>query len=239
MALDKFKLPRDDWYDMVSTDQETGEIIGRIYKEALIENFNALESKFNELSSLTAYEAQIPDFATYDYEDVTLDSELNKVVNLKSFLTIMDLIGVPLDISFSGKICKKISYYDNNMKLHTITNQTIEDLGVDDKVHVVLDTATDTVYATADVSNLSGKFLIGVYENGIIYNVNSKNLLDINILTHLCDMSVETKNFGTIPRDMIPTNLTINGRAVGAWGRESNGAWASDVVLSDIGRISE
>ena len=125
MALDKFKLPRDDWYDTVSTDKETGEIIGRIYKEALIENFNALESKFNELSSLTAYKTQIPDFATYDYEDVTLDSESNKVVNLKSFLTIMDLVGVPLDISFSGKICKKISYYDNNMKLHTITNQTI------------------------------------------------------------------------------------------------------------------
>ena len=131
MRLEHFKLPRDDWYDTVSTDPETGEIIGRLYKEALIENFNALENKFNELSSLTAYETQIPDFATYDYDDVTLDSEANKVVNLKSFLTIMHLIGVPLDISFSGKICKKISYYDNNMRLHTITNQTIEGLGVD------------------------------------------------------------------------------------------------------------
>ena len=239
MTLEHFKLPRDDWYDTVSTDPETGEIIGRLYKEALIENFNALENKFNELSSLTAYETQIPDFATYDYDDVTLDSESNKVVNLKSFLTIMDLIGVPLDISFSGKICKKISYYDKNMRLHTITNQTIEGLGVDDKVYVVLDTANDTVYATADTTDLSGKFLIGIYENGTIYNVNSKNLLDINILTHLCDMSIETRNFGTIPRDMIPTNLTINNRAVGAWGRESRGAWASDVVLSDVGRISK
>ena len=109
MALDKFKLPRDDWYDTVSTDQQTGEIIGRIYKEALIENFNALESKFNELSSLTAHETQIPDFATYDYEDVTLDSESNKVVNLKSFLTIMDLIGVPLDISFSEKFVRRLA----------------------------------------------------------------------------------------------------------------------------------
>ena len=151
----------------------------------------------------------------------------------------MDLIGVPLDISFSGKICKKVNYYDNNMRLHTITNQTIEGLGVDNKVYVVLDTANDTVYATADATNLSGKFLIGIYENGTIYNVNSKNLLDINILTHLCDMSIETRNFGTIPRDMIPTNLTINNRAVGAWGRESGGAWASDVVLSDVGRISK
>ena len=97
MTLEHFKLPRDDWYDTVSTDPETGEIIGRLYKEALIENFNAIEAKLNELSGLTAYETQVPDFSNYNYEDVTLDSPNNKVVNLQSFLKIMNLIGVPIE----------------------------------------------------------------------------------------------------------------------------------------------
>ena len=160
MTLEHFKLPRDDWYDTVSTDPETGEIVGRLYKEALIENFNAIEAKLNELSGLTAYETQVPDFSNYNYEDVTLDSPNNKVVNLQSFLKIMNLIGVPIECRFTGKLCNKVTYYDKNMRYHTIVNQKLDDLGVDGKVYIILDSSNDTVSAVSDITDLTNKFLL-------------------------------------------------------------------------------
>ena len=52
--IEPLTLPRPDWYDQVSVDETTGEIIGRIYKDALIENFNAIEEKLNYLGTLEA-----------------------------------------------------------------------------------------------------------------------------------------------------------------------------------------
>ena len=236
MTLEHFKLPRDDWYDTVSTDPETGEIIGRLYKEALIENFNAIEAKLNELSGLTAYETQVPDFYNYNYEDVTLDSPNNKVVNLQSFLKIMDLIGVPIECRFTGKLCNKVTYYDKNMKYHTIVNQKLDDIGVAAKVYIILDSSNDTVSPVSDIQNLTNKFLLGVYDNGRVYNLRSTGLVDINILTHLCDMSVEPYFIGYLGGTMGAAGIYRNGRIIGAWGRESKGAHPSDITLFDIGR---
>lgn len=236
MTLEHFKLPRDDWYDTVSTDPETGEIVGRLYKEALIENFNAIEAKLNELSGLTAYETQVPDFSNYDYEDVTLDSPNNKVVNLQSFLKIMNLIGVPIECRFTGKLCNKVTYYDKNMRYHTIVNQKLDNLGVDGKVYIVLDSSNDTVSAVSDITDLTNKFLLGVYDNGRVYNLRSTGLVDINILTHLCDMSVEPFFIGSLNGTKATEGIYRNGRIIGAWGRESKGAYPKDITLFDIGR---
>lgn len=212
------------------------EIVGRLYKEALIENFNAIEAKLNELSGLTAYETQVPDFSNYNYEDVTLDSPNNKVVNLQSFLKIMNLIGVPIECKFTGKLCNKVTYYDKNMKYHTIVNQKLDDLGSDGKVYIVLDSSNDTVSAVSDVTDLTNKFLLGVYDNGRVYNLRSTGLVDINILTHLCDMSVEPFFIGSLNGTKATEGIYRNGRIIGAWGRESKGAYPKDITLFDIGR---
>lgn len=213
-----------------------GEIVGRLYKEALIENFNAIEAKLNELSGLTAYETQVPDFSNYNYEDVTLDSPNNKVVNLQSFLKIMNLIGVPIECRFTGKLCNKVTYYDKNMRYHTIVNQKLDNLGVDGKVYIVLDSSNDTVSAVSDITDLTNKFLLGVYDNGRVYNLRSTGLVDINILTHLCDMSVEPFFVGSLNGTKATEGIYRNGRIVGAWGRESKGAYPKDITLFDIGR---
>ena len=71
--LEHFTLPRTDWYD-----EE-----GRIFKDVLIENFNALEKKLNELNALNAFEITLPDFNSIDYPDVTPDSDEDSIVNLK------------------------------------------------------------------------------------------------------------------------------------------------------------
>lgn len=236
MTLEHFKLPRDDWYNTVSTDPETGEIIGRLYKEALIENFNAIEAKLNELSGLTAYETQVPDFSNYNYEDVTLDSPNNKVVNLQSFLKIMNLIGVPIECRFTGKLCNKVTYYDKNMKYHTIVNQKLDDLGVNGKVYIILDSSNDTVSAVSDITDLTNKFLLGVYDNGRVYNLRNTGLVDINVLTHLCDMPVEPFFIGSLNGSKATEGIYRNGRIIGAWGRESKGAYPKDITLFDIGR---
>lgn len=213
-----------------------GEIVGRLYKEALIENFNAIEAKLNELSGLTAYETQVPDFSNYNYEDVTLDSPNNKVVNLQSFLKIMNLIGVPIECRFTGKLCNKVTYYDRNMKYHTIVNQKLDDLGTDGKVYIVLDSSNDTVSAVSDITVLTNKFLLGVYDNGRVYNLRSSGLVDINVLTHLCDMSVEPFFIGSLNGTKKTEGIYRNGRIIGAWGRESKGAYPKDITLFDIGR---
>lgn len=213
-----------------------GEIVGRLYKEALIENFNAIEAKLNELSGLTAYETQVPDFSNYNYEDVTLDSSNNKVVNLQSFLKIMNLIGVPIECRFTGKLCNKVTYYDKNMRYHTIVNQKLDDLGTGGKVYIVLDSSNDTVSAVSDITDLTNKFLLGVYDNGRVYNLRSTGLVDINVLTHLCDMSVEPFFIGSLNGTKKTEGIYRNGRIVGAWGRESKGAYPKDITLFDIGR---
>ena len=64
--IDNFSLPRNDWVDKE----------GRIYKDALIENFNAIEAKLQELQSLNVFEVTLPDASDIQIdEDVTLDSD--------------------------------------------------------------------------------------------------------------------------------------------------------------------
>lgn len=225
MALDSFELPRLDWYDAE----------GRIYKDALIENFNAIEDKLTEISKLSPYEVQFPDFATLDYDDVTLDSPANKVVNLKSFVDIMNIKGVPIKCVFSGTKCVLLSYYDDNYKLHEIRNQEVDELGEDGKIFVVIDTTTDTISATDNIDNLDNKLLIGVYDNDALYHIKSNELADINILTALCNMSEETNNF-YIPRDYSIRTLVVNGRALGAANVESGGV-TMNLTLTDTGRL--
>ena len=45
--LELFELPRKDWFDED----------GRIYKDALIDNLNAIEEKLNEIAMISAFSA--------------------------------------------------------------------------------------------------------------------------------------------------------------------------------------
>ena len=98
-----FELPRPDWYD---SD-------GRIYKDALIENFNAIEARLKQLSALgqqvIGQGGEIIDTSDIHLDDVTLEDLPNKILNLRSFLTIMDLFNYPIELSFNGKKVVDIS----------------------------------------------------------------------------------------------------------------------------------
>ena len=99
--ITNFELPRPDWHD----DK------GRIYKDALIENFNAIEAKLTDIAELSAVSTDIPDISGVTFEDVTLGSDDEMVVNLRPqasvcVMTFCTSLGV-LDIMLLGTKTKE------------------------------------------------------------------------------------------------------------------------------------
>lgn len=186
MTLEHFQLPRDDWYDVVSTDEITGQIRGRIYKDRLIENFNAIERKLNEIIALQPYNTKYPDISKIIYNDTTLNSETNKVVNLKSFIDIMGLKNTILSCSFKNKICTGLTYYDENYNLKRLAGVSIENLGVDGAIWVVLDTNTNELSAIKSVTDkTTTQQVIGKYEENKIYSCYEDKPARLDVLETL------------------------------------------------------
>lgn len=226
MAIDKFELPRLDWHDAE----------GRIYKDALIENFNAIEAKLIELSGLTPLDIILPDISNMTYEDVTLASPDNKVVNLKSFVDIMQIKGFPLVCEFNGKTLARLDYYDEEYKRKNLTDVELNDLGTDGKNYVYLDYSEDTVYVSDDNSNPNGDILIGVYADGIIYGSNKgKGYVDVNVLQLLSRMQFQPQLYQTSGRGR-KVAFSADGSVVfvGYGGKDQQ--WI-DADCSDYGKI--
>lgn len=182
--MDNFTLPRTDWYDTE----------GRIYKDALIENFNAIDDILNEIQKLSPFNIQPPNFNTISYPEVSLDSADNKVVSLQSLINIMNLKGFPLIMEFSGKVCSKISYYNDKYKLVTIEDFEITDMGEDGKIYLYLDYKNDMLYVSSDKDNTENEndILIGVCDNGDLYHINSGKYSDLNVLQLLSETPART-----------------------------------------------
>lgn len=177
-AIKKFELPRKDWYDVVE-ENPIGQIVGRIYKDALIENFNAIESKLIDITELDALDIQLPDFSTINYPDVTLASDDNCIVNLKSFLDICNIYDYPFDISFNGTKCS-LSYFhktDNgSIILRTVVNQ--ETNADDTNKFIYLDVNNNTLIAN-DAIKVEDKYIfIGVYSNSRVFSNESPKIMD-------------------------------------------------------------
>lgn len=180
--VQRFELPRDDWYDSE----------GRLYKDVIIENLNAIESKLLELQGLDPIEVDLPDFETLVYPDVTLASDSNCIINLRSFLNIMNLINYPLECQTSGKTVKRLVYWNSNYRQVVINNLTISDAG-EDKPFIVLDADNESVSASASFTPSSNNILIGKYINGRIISIFEKFPMNVNLLQMLSSMVISTK----------------------------------------------
>lgn len=185
MTIEPFELPRPDWYDSE----------GRIYKDALIENFNALEAIMIQLQSLDNIQVAITDYEDVSLPDVTLDDADNKIINLKSFVDILGLQYYPLEIETNGTKVLKLSYYDSEYKLRTIENISLALNNTN--AFVVLNKATNTLSAVADPSSNSNYVLVGAYRSGIIDTVTSDGLCDINMLVPLSKMPMRLRSCHT------------------------------------------
>lgn len=185
MAIEPFELPRLDWYDSE----------GRIYKDALIENFNALEATMTQLQSLDNIQVVITNYEDISLPDVTLDDADNKIINLKSLVNILGLQYYPLEIETDGTKILKLSYYDSEYNLQTIENVSL--ILNDTNAFVVLNKTTNTLLAVADPSSNSNYVLIGAYRSGIIDTVTSDGLCDVNMLLPLSKMPMRLRTCHT------------------------------------------
>ena len=221
--IDNFSLPRNDW-----VDEE-----GRIYKDALIENFNAIEAKLQELQSLNVFEVTLPDASDIQIdEDVTLDSDDDKVVNLRSFLAITKLNNYPVECSFSGTKLTKLGWWNNNT-YKTITN-TETNCSTTNKF-IYFDPNNSTITATSNISPAANKILIGVYSGSQILGINSNNYLGVNLLQALSKMPIETQN-QTKYANQGKTNYTNSGRSIGWAQTQKKSTGRIDMTFKDTGR---
>ena len=227
--LDNFSLPRDDWYD----DN------GRIYKDVLIENLNAIEAKLNELNSLTGFEISLPATSEIVYPNTTLASDDNEIVNLKSFLDITGLINYPLELKSTNSTIEKISYWSSGYSY--ITRYNVSTSASSSVPYVVMD-SSGNISAVASI-NQSTPPVIGFFENGRIVGINDKDNIPINALYYLPNMKSDTYNFtfssGTRDEYDSRTGIGRGGRLIGAGDTNTKTSGTNNVTFRDLGRTSK
>ena len=220
--VERFSLPYDNWYD-----EE-----GRIYKDILIKNLDACEQKLFEVQGLDAFDVEPPDIETMIYPDTTLESDDNCIVNLKSFLTIMNLINYPIELTISGTKIRKLSYWNSNYQYITKQNVIVESVSEENKF-VYLDASDNEIKATNNPSTATSGIFIGVYENGIIRGIHEGLLANLNLMYMLSAMQKDlgSKSGGT------HNGITFynNGRMVGFGDGESRSG-EHGISFADYGR---
>lgn len=234
--IERFSLPREDWYDSE----------GRIYKDTLIENFNAIEAKLQELNALNIIDITIPDVSDIELDDVTLASDDNKIINLNSFLNITHLEDYPIELEFNGKKVSKITWWHNNT-YHSARNVDTEVDESTGQTLVYFNPTTGDITHGGDASDWAerGYILIAQYFNGQMRSIKSGTALVCNLLEALAKMPIENvaKNISTNINDTTYQNA---GRAVGwaetetksfnntCWGNIC--IWNLDLLFKDTGR---
>lgn len=226
MPIEKFELPRKDWYD-----EE-----GRIYKDALIENFNALENKligFQEMSALIPVEIIWDEL---DIPDTTLDSDNTKIVNLKSLIAILGLDKMPASIVVSGKKIVRLVYYYNNQR-HVITdreltisnNQFVWLTPSSGEISVISNSVVET-----NITNKVEGFPVAAYLNGVLTTVRTPIALDYDMLIPLSKMQIKGISGISFPQGGCSPRQRVSGRNLGVSWRNSK-ASSSDLILPDTG----
>lgn len=226
-----FVLPRLDWHD----DK------GRIFKDALIENFNAIEKKLLQLARLSAFMTEAPDISSIEFEDVNLEtSEDNRIINLRSFLNIMNLVNYPLELTFSGKACTKISYWSNEYRYVTLVNKKIA--CSDALPYIYFNFDSKEFIASDDANTPPNCKFIACYTDNKIISLYNDDYVNINALYYLSHMSIETysKTYSRDTRESSDRDkgYIINGRWIGGANTNTRTSGSNSVVYKDTGRTN-
>lgn len=217
--IENFTLPRTDWVD----EQ------GRIYKDALIDNLNAIEAKLQEIQELDIFEITVPDASDIQVPDCDLSSPDDTVVNLKSFLEIVNIENYPMECSFNGTKLVKLTWWHNyhyNRKVNVETNAN------DTNKLVSFNPSTGVVSTSSTVPE--GSVLIGMFTGNQIRGINSNKMVGISLLKALADMSIEAFEKSK-PRNNQISNYTNSGRSIG-WAQTQKKGSSINVILRDTGR---
>ena len=236
--ITNFELPRPDWHD----DK------GRIYKDALIENFNAIEAKLTDIAELSAVSTNIPDISGVTFEDVTLGSDDEMIVNLRSFLKLFPIVGYPVECQFTGVTAKRVCYWKEDGTYKILSNKKISSANSSSK-WIILDYANDTITSSSNPTTNGTKKLIGCYCEGEIKHVNSDQYCNINYLQYLSRMNWETVdvNFNRGMRERYgigangnPVNNYAGTRVVGTGdvNKKTPSGWGFTATFRDVGRTA-
>lgn len=217
--IENFTLPRTDWVD----EQ------GRIYKDALIDNLNAIEAKLQEIQELDIFEITVPDASDIQVPDCNLSSPDDTVVNLKSFLEIVDVEDYPIECSFNGTKLVKLTWWHNN---HYNRKGNVETNANNGNKFVSFNPSTGVVSTSSTVPE--GSVLIGMFTGNQIRGINSNKMVGISLLKALADMSIETFEKSK-PRNNQISNYTNSGRSIG-WAQTQKKGSSINVILRDTGR---
>lgn len=162
--IQRFELPYPNWHD-----EE-----GRIYKDILIDNFNAIENKINELLSINIDSITKPDINSVEYPDVDLATgDDDSILNLKSFLNIVNLINFPLVVITNGNNkVTKVEYWGEDYKYHTVINTTV--VATEDKPFIYLNTEDSTIISSSSVSSPEHCVLLAMLVDNKLITNNAK-----------------------------------------------------------------
>lgn len=232
--MDYFVLPRQDWYDEK----------GRINKDALIENFNALEEIFNKLAALDVSEDEVVDTTTIEYDDVTLDDDDDKIVNLGSFMKIFKIANFPTNLKITGTKIDEIVYRTEDGKRHKLTN--IDTGATSSNKYVYLNYVDNKIVASSNPELTDNITCIGIYSDGSVRGLYSNFYCDINYLQYLSRMNSESRDiyFAKGSRDKYSVyegvlnnagNRTIG---CGDTNKKTPGGWAFTATFRDVGRTA-
>ena len=211
--VEPFELPYPNWYDPNT---------GRVYKDILIKNFNAIEAKIKELDSINLSSFTKPDISSVVYPDVDLTTQDDtSILNLKSFLNIVNIINYPLIVQTDGNNkVTRVEYWGSDYVYHKITNTTVK--ADDDYPFIYLDYDNKQIIHSNAIVPPTNCVLVGLFKNNKLYTNNNSVLANIDFVDILCNQ--KRKGFSV---DLNPTNkgggtsnnwdaYTVNGQTVAA-----------------------
>lgn len=216
-VIEPFELPYPNWYDED----------GRIYKDLLIKNFNAIEDKINEILSVDLDTINIPDVSNISYPDVDIDDEDkdNYILNFRSFLNICNLINFPLKVITDGNVkVKQVEYIGSDYAYHKILANNSTMPATSTYPYIYLDTFNRVISRTNDIEDItsdSDNVLLAVlYDNFLVTNC-MKIPGNVNFQKILSDQARSTYEFHCDRADRgygaLSGGHTYNGQTVFGW----------------------
>lgn len=179
-------LPYPEWHDKQ----------GRIYKDILIKNFNALENKINEVIRFDYNSISAPIISNLEYPDVSLSDtdKDNQILNFESFLNICNIVNFPLSVKTSGVKVLTVEIWDEAYS-HRFIN-AVGDNGTATTTYpfIHLNTSTKEIIRSNEVSPNDCVLLAVLYDNKLVTN-NAATPANINFLKVLSDQAFNMVDF--------------------------------------------
>lgn len=230
------------WHDGTpqTIEGKTVYVNGHIFKDKLIEAFNFLEEKIRWLATYDLSETGIIDTSNVTYDDLTKedfddeDKQLN-IINLKSFIDIMDLVNFPLEVVTDNNKVMSVTYTNSDYEIVTKTSEN----GVTATTStpwIHLDVDNNAIVASASFD--SDKPLLAVLKDNILVTNQSPIPANINFMKILAEQESSTLKYSNMNIQNIannPIRKNVGGVTVLTAGAAKRGATSATFAVTNFG----